>query len=256
MIFRRSAIDEIGGIALNHSEDIWTSYLLHERGWQTLFVNEILAVGEAPSTIITYFKQQRRWAKGGIGMFFNANPLRSKKLSLDQRLQYFISNTYFLVGFSILAYLLFPILYLLFGIKPLNTEDGLVWALHYIPYFVLYYMLTWLFLGRLYLSTLATALASFYPYLLALFSVVFETEQEWAATNAKKTQKDVIMKWIWPHVFLVTLGLLSLVVGWYEPRNFWTTLFNTVWVAINTYLLILFLTGERRIVALDDRNNQ
>jgi cell division protein FtsW (lipid II flippase) len=117
-------------------------------------------------------------------------------------------------------------------------------------------MLTWLFLGRLYLSTLATALASFYPYLLALFSVVFETEQEWAATNAKKTQKDVIMKWIWPHVFLVTLGLLSLVVGWYEPRNFWTTLFNTVWVAINTYLLILFLTGERRIVALDDRNNQ
>ncbi len=251
MIFRRSAIDEIGGIARNHSEDIWTSYLLHEKGWQTLFVNEVLAIGEAPATIISYFKQQRRWAKGGIGMFFNENPLRSTKLSLDQRLQYFISNTYFLVGFSILAYLIFPILYLLFGVKPLNTENGLTWALHYIPYFVLYYMLTWLFLGKLYLSTLATAVASFYPYLLALLSVIFETNQEWAATNAEKKNEDVIMKWVWPHVFLVILGVLSIFVGWYEARNFWTTLFNTVWVVINTYLLYLFLTGENRIVKMD-----
>lgn len=53
MIFRREAIDEIGGIAKNNSEDIWTSFLLHERGWHTLFVNEVLAVGEAPATVVT-----------------------------------------------------------------------------------------------------------------------------------------------------------------------------------------------------------
>lgn len=247
MIFRRAAIDEIGGIAQNNSEDIWTSYLLHEKGWHTLFVNEVLAVGEAPATVISYFKQQRRWAKGGLDMLLTTNPLRSKKLNLDQRLQYFVSNTYFLVGISILAYLLFPILYLLFGIKPLNTDEGLVWALHYVPYFVLYYMLSWLFLGRLYLATLSTAVASFYPYILALFSVVFETEQEWVATTSKKIQKDAFMKWVWPHVLLIMLGILSLAVGWYEPKNFWTTLFNTIWVVLNTYLLYLFLTGEKRL---------
>jgi cellulose synthase (UDP-forming) len=248
MIFRRSAIDEIGGIARNHSEDIWTSYLLHERGWETIFVNEVLAVGQAPSTIVSYFKQQRRWAKGGLGMLFTSNPLRSKKLNVDQRMQYFISNMFFLVGIPMLAYLVFPILYLLFGVKPLNTEDGLVWALHYVPYFTLYYSLTWLLLGRLRLATLATAIGSFYPYLLALFSVLFETEQEWVATTSKKSHQDFIMKWIWPHIFLICLGILSLVVGWYKPGNFWTTLFNTVWVILNSYLLYLFLTGDRRVL--------
>lgn len=257
MIFRRGAIDEIGGIARNHSEDIWTSYLLHERGWETIFVNEILAIGKAPSTIISYFKQQRRWAKGGLGMLFTNNPLRSKKLNVDQRIQYFISNTYFLVGIPMLAYLTFPILYLLFGIKPLNTEDGLVWALHYIPYFALYYSLTWLLLGRLRLATLATALSSFYPYLLAMSSVLFETEQEWiATTSSEKRHKDIIMSWIWPHVFLIFLGLFSLAVGWYNPGNFWTTLFNTVWVVLNTYLLYLFLTGDKRISSVPALNIQ
>mgnify|MGYP002346663112 CR=1 FL=1 len=245
MIFRRSAINEIGGIARNHSEDIWTSFLLHEHGWDTIFVNEVLAVGKAPSTIISYFKQQRRWAKGGLGMLFTNNPLRAKELNVDQRIQYFISNTYFLVGIPMLAYLTFPILYLLFGIKPLNTEDGLVWALHYIPYFALYYSLTWLLLGRLRLSTLATALSSFYPYLLAMFSVLFETEQEWIATTSQRRHQDAIMQWVWPHVFLIILGILSLVVGWYDPGNFWTTLFNTAWVVINTYLLYRFLIGDR-----------
>lgn len=246
MIFRRSAIDEIGGIAENNSEDIWTSYLLHEKGWHTLFINEVLAVGEAPATIISYFKQQRRWAKGGLGMLLTSNPLRSKRLNLDQRMQYFVSNTYFLVGISILAYLIFPILYLLFGVKPLNTEDGMMWAIHYIPYFALYYMLSWLFLGRLHLSTLSTAAASFYPYILALFSVIFATDQEWVATTSKKRDADVLMKWVWPHVLIIMLGILSLAVGWYDPKNFWATLFNTVWVVLNTYLLYLFVTGEKR----------
>lgn len=248
VIFRRKAIDDIGGIALNNSEDIWTSFLLHEKKWQTIFVNEVLALGEAPSTIIPYFKQQRRWAKGGIGMLLQHNPLRSEKLTLDQRLQYVMSNMYFLVGFSILAYISFPIIYLLFGLKPLDTEAGWFWLLHYLPYFALYYTLTWLLLGRLSIATIAVALSSFYPYLLGFISVIFDTEQNWTATTSQKTKTDVLMKWIWPHVFIIIITLFSFVVGWYNPYNFWTTLFNTVWAGFNMYLLFIFITGERRKV--------
>ena len=97
-----------------------------------------------------------------------------------------------------------------------------------------------------YVSTLSTAAASFYPYILALFSVVFATDQEWVATTSKKRDADVIMKWVWPHVLIIMLGILSLAVGWYDPKNFWATLFNTVWVVLNTYLLYLFVTGEKR----------
>jgi len=149
--------------------------------------------------------------------------------------------------------MLFPILYLLFGIKPLHTENGAVWALHYIPYFGMYYALAFLFLGSIRLETLSIALASFWPYLLGLLSVFFGTEQKWVATTSKKSTDDAFMKWAWPHVFIILLSLFSMIVGWYDPSNFWTTLFNTLWVVLNMYLLYLFLTGEKRFVKVREK---
>lgn len=246
VIFRRSAIDDIGGIALNNSEDIWTTFLLHKAGWKTIFVNKVLAEGVAPNTVISFFKQQRRWAKGGIDILFNESPLNTKELDLDQRIQYFISSTFFLVGIPIIIYITMPIVYLLFGEKPLMIRDGVVWLLHYLPYFILYFTLTWLLLGqKMRVSTMSTALASFYPYLMALFSVFFDTEQKWVATTSRKSNIDPIMKWIWPHVFLLVLLVLSLIVGWYNPIEFWATFFNSVWVLLNIFLLVTFLSKSR-----------
>ncbi|TXH08057.1 MAG: glycosyltransferase [Candidatus Moraniibacteriota bacterium] len=246
MIFRRAAIDGIGGIAFNKSEDIWTSLKLHESGWQTIFVNRILAIGQAPDTVVSYFKQQLRWARGGLEMLFYHNPLRSTRLQLDQRIQYFMSNSFFLVGISIFVYLIFPLLYLLFSIKPLETESPFTWLVHYAPFFLLYYSLTWLLTGRLHLSTLATALATFYPYLMALLSVFFDKEHEWTATTSKKSSQDYFMKWAWPHAFIMFLTPLALIVGWYNNYDFWSTLFYSIWSVINMLLLYVFLTGEGR----------
>lgn len=246
MIFRRSAIDDIGGIAFNKSEDIWTSLQLHENKWQTIFVNKVLAHGEAPTTVISYFRQQLRWARGGLEMLFYHNPLRSKKLKLDQRIQYFMSNAFFLVGISIFVYLMFPLIYLLFSAKSLQSDSPVTWLLHYLPFFLLYYSLTWLLTGKLYVSTLATALATFYPYVLALLSVFFNKEHTWTATSSKKNSEDYFMKWTWPHMFTIVLTPFALVVGWYNTYDFWSTLFYSVWAVINMYLLYIFITGERR----------
>jgi cellulose synthase (UDP-forming) len=244
VIYRRKALDEIGGIArVGHSEDIWTSLLLHQKKWQTLFVNEILANGQAPTSISAYFRQQLRWAKGGMSMLFLNNTLFDSNLSLDQRIQYFVSNFYYLVGFSILAYLMFPLAYLLFGVKSLQTLSGMEWLLHYVPYFGLYYSISWLLLGKIYINTISTAIASFYPYLLAFFSIIFGTKLNWTATTTNK-KDQVIMKWIWPHVFIVILTIFSFVVGWYNPTNFVATIFNSLWAAINMYLLIIFIKGN------------
>ncbi len=246
VLFRRSAIDQIGGIALNNSEDIWTSFLLHKNGWRTIFVNQVLAIGVAPDTIISFFKQQRRWAKGGLDILINESPMRNEGLELDQRIQYFISSTFFLVGIPILVYIVMPIIYLLFDEKPLLITNGTVWLIHYLPYFFLYFAITFLLLRqKLRISTMATALANFYPYLLGLFSVIFDTEQEWVATTSKKNSVDPIMKWIWPHVFLLVLSILSLIVGWYNPTEFWASFFNSMWVGLNIFLLSTFLTRAR-----------
>jgi cellulose synthase (UDP-forming) len=249
VLFRRKAIDDIGGVAqVGHSEDIWTSRLLHEKKWKTIFVNEVLASGIAPATIAAFFKQQLRWSKGGLSMMFLRNPMGSRELSLDQRVQYFTANMFYLVGFSILIYISFPLLYLLFGISPLDAQSSANWIAHYAPYFLLYYSLSWLLLGKIEMATISTSIASFWPYVLAFFSIVFNTKLTWTATTSRKKSGQVIMGWIWPHVFIIIMTLLALIVGWFEPRNFWDTLISSIWAVWNMYLLVLFITGEKRLI--------
>ena len=39
VIFRRAAIDDIGGMYTDSkSEDVWTSLMLHEHGWKTIYI--------------------------------------------------------------------------------------------------------------------------------------------------------------------------------------------------------------------------
>lgn len=243
MLFRRKAIDEVGGIAeIDHSEDIWTSFQLHSKGWSTLFVNEVLAKGRAPETVVSYMKQQLRWAKGGFGMLFENNPLTQKNLSLDQRIQYFFANTFFFVGFSNLIYILLPILYMLFDIKSVITDTS--WLIHYLPYIFMYYSLSLLFLGKLDFSTVSVSLSNFYAYIMAFFSIIAKSKYEWVATTSKKAGVDAIMKWIWPHVFLIILSILAIIVGWYEPRNSVGAFVNSIWVLWNAYMLFRFTTSD------------
>lgn len=83
------------------SEDVWTSLMLHERGWKSIFIPKTLAVGDAPETIEAYTKQQQRWATGGFEILFTHNPFNPKrKLTLDQRFMYFVTATFYLTGIA------------------------------------------------------------------------------------------------------------------------------------------------------------
>jgi cellulose synthase (UDP-forming) len=242
MIYRRSAITEIGGItAKSHSEDIWTTILLHEKGYESVFYNRVLAEGRAPETIRSFFRQQNRWAQGGFSLFFTHNPLFVKGLSLDQRLQYFFSNIHYFSGFAILIYLVLPILYLLFGIIPLDVQESHVWLMHYIPFFITIYFLPFFLLGNLKLSTISTSLASFAPYLKAFFATITNHNYNWIATESKSNKFSFIAQDIWPHVFIIALSFFAIPVGWYDERDFATTLATTVWVLLNAGFLILFI---------------
>jgi cellulose synthase (UDP-forming) len=79
-IFRKSAIDEIGGVIEHSSEDVLTAYKLHENGWKSIYFAEVLATGLAPDTLEAYYKQQERWAGGGFTLFFKQNPFEKLRL--------------------------------------------------------------------------------------------------------------------------------------------------------------------------------
>ncbi len=110
VIFRRTAIDDIGGIHTDSkSEDVWTALSLHERGWRSIYISDILAVGDAPETIEAYSKQQLRWATGGFEILLTHNPLSpQRRLTGDQRVQYFVTATFYLTGIAPLLLLLVP----------------------------------------------------------------------------------------------------------------------------------------------------
>jgi len=242
MIYRKSAIDEIGGIhPLDHSEDIWTTIRLHEKGYESIFYNKVLAKGRAPETIISFFRQQDRWARGGFSLFFNHNPMFINSLTIDQKLQYFFSNAHYFSGFAILIYLILPIIYLLFGVHPMNVLHNNGWLIHYLPYFMTVYFLPIFLLNEFKISTISVSMASFAPYLKAFISVVFKTNYKWIATESESASLNIIMFYIWPHVLLIILSLLSILVGWYNPLDTRTTLVTTFWVFVNTYILFIFI---------------
>jgi len=67
VVFRRTAIEQIGGMYTgSKSEDVWTSLKLHEKGWKSIYISTVLAIGDTPETIEAYTKQQLRCATGGF----------------------------------------------------------------------------------------------------------------------------------------------------------------------------------------------
>lgn len=133
VVFRRTALDEVGGFPEDSlTEDFALSIEMHERGWTSRYVSEVLAVGLAPEDMSSYVSQQRRWAQGclgGIGRVLNS------KLTLRQRVQYLASATYFLTGWTVMFYMTMPILRLLFGVQPIGPVGTNEFILHFAPYF-------------------------------------------------------------------------------------------------------------------------
>jgi cellulose synthase (UDP-forming) len=239
VIFRRRAIEEIGGIYdRSNSEDIWTSILLHERGWRSLYLPEVLAVGTAPDTLASYFKQQFRWARGGLEIFFTHNPL-FQPLSWDQKLQYLHSSMHFLSSVPILLFYLLPLLYVYFDLKPLATPEGLlVWARHFLPYYLMIFVTLLYLLGRWPLwRGLVAATAAFPAHLAAIISVVTGVSTRWTVTGVIRKQTDYV-KSVAPQLLLLLLSLGAIPVLLLASSPQLTDFMVSLWLAWNSAVLL------------------
>src|SRR5207244_5172386 len=103
-------------------EDIWTSIELHRRGWRSVFVPETLARGLAPESLLSYFKQQFRWAYGAFEVLLRGGLFRRKGLTVDQRFQYALAGVNYLLSLAALILMCLPAAYLLFGVSPLRSD--------------------------------------------------------------------------------------------------------------------------------------
>src|SRR6185295_5712470 len=107
------------------TEDFATSVRLHAGGWKTAYVNQTYVVGMGPETLPAYFTQQMRWAMGTLAVGLRIFRQLLKKpgaLRAGQWWEYLMSGTYYFVGFANFIFMLAPIAFMFFNVRPMRTR--------------------------------------------------------------------------------------------------------------------------------------
>ncbi len=243
VIFRREAIEDIGGMYTeSKSEDVWTSLRLHERGWRSIYIPVTLAIGDAPDTIEGYTKQQLRWASGGFEILLQRNPFSPRtKLTIDQRLQYLVTATYYLVGITPLLLLLVPPLEIYLDLRPMNlTVTWLTWLVFYLGFYGVQVLLAFNTMGSFRLETLVMSAVSFPIYLRAFLNVFAGKEQKWHVTG-RVGKRVSPFNFAIPQVVIFAFLMLTSVVGVYKDASHGTLSLATAWNVTNTIVLGIFI---------------
>lgn len=235
------------------TEDLATSMRLHGLGWKSVYHHELLAVGLAPEDLGTMLKQRLRWAQGTMQVLIRENPLLQRGMSLAQRLMYFSTMWSYLSGFAAVIYFAAPIIFLCFGVLPVNTTAG-QFFLRFLP-FMLANQVLFAFAGH------GVSTWRGQQYSLALFPVWIEATTS-AVANVlfgrpltfivtPKVRGEYRAQWslITPQIIVsvalaiaAVIGIARLVLGVGEPIG---TAVNLAWVAFDLAVLSVLVPAVR-----------
>ncbi len=251
VVFRRSAIDRIGGMyQQSKSEDIWTSILLHEQGYRSIFIPDILAIGHTPDTIKAYSKQQLRWATGGFQILLKHNPL-TKPLTFDQKIQYLSTTSYYLHGFAVMVLLMLPELHIFFNWTPVNLDlPFMSWLLFYLAFYGMQIMLAFVTMGAFRWESLVLAMVSFPIYVRALINAVRGKEEAWVTTG-NRSDIDSPFNYIVPQLLIFLFLCFSTAIGVWKAYYYQSASLSLFWSGVNTFIFGTFISiawREHRLI--------
>lgn len=122
-LVRREPLIKVGGLPHNTvTEDMDLGLRMKNLGYMIRYHNKPLAVGLAPETFKDYLSQRLRWAAGTIQIFLFNRGVFFKSLTRPQKAFYLSGLIYYFFGFPRLVFIMCPILYLLFDIKPMSAN--------------------------------------------------------------------------------------------------------------------------------------
>lgn len=121
-IFRRAALDSIGGHAPGLAEDMNTAMHLHAHGWKSVYVPAVLTRGLVPASLSAYYKQQLKWSRGTFELLVTTYPKFFSHFTWRQKLHYFTLPFHYLCGLITLINFLIPVLSLFTGNIPLHLD--------------------------------------------------------------------------------------------------------------------------------------
>ena len=245
-VLRRTALDEIGGIAVETvTEDAHTALRIQRHGWNTAYINIPQAAGLATESLAAHIGQRIRWARGMTQILRIENPLFASCLTLSQRLCYFNATTHFLFAIPRLIFLTVPLVYLLFG--KVNIY-GYTWAMfaYAFPHLVLSNLTNSRIQGRhrysfwneIYEAVLAPYIL--FPTLLALINPrlgKFNVTSKGGTIRRSYFDLRIAL----PYLFLLALNVAGLVMAERryvaDPSHRDTVIMNAVWTLYSTMIL-------------------
>ncbi len=121
-VVRVAAHAHIGGYSGHIVEDHLTGMRFYSNRWKSVYVPEVLAVGEGPATWSAYFSQQMRWAYGLIHILLTESPRIFPRMKLKHAINYFLLQQYYFDGIAQAIGILLLVLYFLFGINATQMQ--------------------------------------------------------------------------------------------------------------------------------------
>lgn len=247
-VFRRSAIMDIGGIPTGTiTEDMATGMLLQSKGYEGIFLKDVLALGLSVEKFSDLIKQRERWCRGNIQVSKKWNPLTLKGLSFFQRLIYLDGVIYWFFGVQKMIYIMCPLIYLIFGTIIINAN-----AIDLVQFFIPSYLASFLTFRSLVKENRTLTWSHIYevamaPYLglASLVEFIFARPIPFKVTPKGVQESKINFSWniAMPHIILLILTLIGLVISvdkFITSSNYINSLvINLAWAVYNLVGIVM-----------------
>jgi cellulose synthase (UDP-forming) len=249
-VIRFSALESIGWFPTDSvTEDYLLTLRLRERGFRTIYLNEVLSLGLAPEGLKEYYGQRSRWCLGAVQIccgpsgplnLRNKLPLIDRISLIDTFLFWSASHTMRLLAFVI------PALYLLFGVQAVSAtvRD----AISYVAPFIVAQIciLLWLTEGRILpiMSDLYSTLCATEVAKAVVSGLLWPKAQKFKVTAKGGDRSQRIVQWRVLRIFLfyLMLNVLGIANAFIFQRSAGitdTSILALFWSWYNIVVLIL-----------------
>ena len=244
VVYRRKALDEIGGIPDETiTEDLHTSLRLQKAGWVTKYINEAVAYGLAAADITEFYTTRKRWFHGNVDAICRENVLFCKELTWRQKVAYLRMGLVCLEGFQQLLMGVIPPIALIFGLQPFEITAFNVLIVMVFP-LISHVLLQEFSGGRFWPNTLLSKLL--FPIHIVSCAAAFGKEMLWKSSR-KIMKARINYKLLAPQI---TMGIINL-----------AAIFYSIWRLYPDFKrgpllesFISFLTGDNMRTAFSEIN--
>ena len=221
-IIRRAAFKDVGGLDEGSiTEDFATTIDWHSHGWDSAYSGRVCTFGSGPETLDVYFKQQWRWSRGNLGVFFKVLrtlATRPTSMTFRQWWEHFGTGSYYAIGICYMILMICPITQIFWNM-PVFHMNGLTYAVLFLPYYLLS---TAIFFASMHrrnykfgdlLVGVLLGFISFPIYVRSFFGALLGVRAAFNITDKSNRSGVLSYRLFWPQILMWALNFYAFVWG-------------------------------------------